>query len=305
MERTPDINEHPPHPEAAKQNREARIQKEQDSRKQLIKDICAKRREANPSTKEMYDDTKRHIYVVDKHKLMFCYIPKVGCSNWKRILMILQDNSRSIDDIDSREAHARNKLPVLRQYTGKQLQRRMRTYRKFLWVRHPLSRITSAYKNKYADLKVLRTAPMVLKRYAFRIMRKYRANPTKRELQTGENITWSEWLQYIADPTEQDKFDRHWKEMYKLCSPCAIDYDYIGKLENTKEEADYIMDKLEVSHIVRYPSNENSHPTNTSVHGAQGQFVNATKFQLRRISQIYDLDFQLFGYSKPTILPPV
>ena len=216
--------------------------------------------------------------------------------------MILEDHARTIKDIDSREAHARNNLKVLRLYTGKQREWRLKKYRKFMFVRHPLSRIVSAYKNKYQDLSVFRVAPPILKRYATRIMKKYRKNPTPQELQTGENITWSEWLQYIADPTEQNKFDRHWKEMYKLCSPCAIDYDYIGKLENMKEEADFIMDKLGISRIVRYPGKENSHPTNTTKGGNEQMFQNATPYQLKRISEIYSPDFELFGYPKPDML---
>ncbi|XP_072044809.1 carbohydrate sulfotransferase 11-like [Amphiura filiformis] len=244
---------------------------EQKRRKDLIRKVCEKSRSKNDSVTELYDDTKRHIYVVDKYKLMFCYIPKVGCSNWKRILMILEDHNRTIDGIDSREAHARNKLKLLRFYPGEQLENRLKDYRKFMFVRHPLSRIVSTYKNKYADLSVFRVAPLVLRRYAIRIMKKYRQNPTQKDLETGENVTWSEWLQYIADPTEQMDFDRHWKEMYKLCSPCAIDYDYVGKLENIKEEADFIMDRLDISHVVRYPDNKaNSHPTNTSMNGVEG-----------------------------------
>ncbi|XP_072028846.1 carbohydrate sulfotransferase 11-like [Amphiura filiformis] len=275
------------------------FEQEQKRRKDLIQTVCEERRAKHAHATELYDDTQRHIYVVDKYKLMFCYIPKVGCSNWKRILMILEDHSRTIDDIDSREAHARNKLKVLRYYPGKQLENRLKNYRKFMFVRHPLSRIVSAYKNKYADLSVFRVAPRELRQYALRIMKKYRKKPTKRELTTGENITWSEWLQYIADPTEQKKFDRHWKEMYKLCSPCAVDYDYIGKLENIKEEADFIMDKLDISHVVRYPDKANSHPTNTSMGGIEEKFKEATKYQLRRISEIYALDFRLFGYTNP------
>lgn len=266
--------------------------------------MCDKLIEQDQCFNDLYEDSLKHIYVIKKYKLMFCYIPKVGCSNWKRIMMILENNLLKIDDIDSREAHARNNLTMLEDIPEEDRHWYIENYKKFMFVRHPLSRIVSAYKNKFKDLSVFRVAPIIIRRYGMRIMKKYRKDATPAELRTGENITWNEWLDYIADPTSVGRFDRHWKEMYKLCSPCAVNYDYIGKLENVNDEADHIMTKLGVSHIAMYPGKANSHPTNTTLDKTIATFKStASDYHLKRISDVFGLDFCLFGYDKPDILP--
>ena len=265
--------------------------------------ICDELVEEEPCFGEMYEDTLKHIYVLEEHKLLFCYIPKVGCSNWKRVLMKLEDNTKNLEDITSKEAHANNGLTMLGEIPAEKRDDIIDNYRKFMFVRHPLSRIVSAYKNKFKDMAVFREAPIIIRRYGMKIIRKYRKDATQEEKETGEGVTWEEWLQYIADPEMLEGFDRHWKEMYKLCSPCAINYDYIGKLENINDEADYIMDALGISQFASYPGKANSHPTGTTLEKTLKEFDVATDYQLQRISEIFGLDFCLFGYDRPDILP--
>ena len=41
-------------------------------------------------TRTEYEFLMNHLLVSEKTKLIFCYIPKVGCSNWKRILSTIE-----------------------------------------------------------------------------------------------------------------------------------------------------------------------------------------------------------------------
>jgi len=38
-----------------------------------------------------YDFLMKHLVVSEKLKLLYCYIPKVGCSNWKRLLTQVEE----------------------------------------------------------------------------------------------------------------------------------------------------------------------------------------------------------------------
>nr|XP_054765952.1 carbohydrate sulfotransferase 11-like [Lytechinus pictus] len=251
----------------------------------------------------LYKDTLRHLFVVDSQKLMFCYIPKVGCSNWKRILMVLSGKKNSMDSITSREAHSRNGLTRFGSLSMAEQFYRLKNYRKVMFVREPFTRIISAFKNKYKDLSVFRQAPEYLKQFARRIMRKYRPGASPRELTTGENITWAEFTDYLADPLESPNFDEHWKESYKLCSPCKIKYDFIGKLENIENEANYVLQHSNFTMNLTYPSPSNSHPTNSASLNISYLFEDFSKEKLQALWDIYRIDYALFDYEKPSFVP--
>ncbi|KAJ8048216.1 Carbohydrate sulfotransferase 11 [Holothuria leucospilota] len=278
------------------------IEEEQKIRKNRINGVCQKEPELQGNL--FYRDTFAHMYVIDKYKLLFCYIPKVGCSNWKRVLMVLSGRKKTIENITSHEAHAHNGLRLFRRLNNWQQKYALKNYRKVMFVREPFARILSAYKNKYGDLEVYRNAPPNFHIYATRIIRKYRENPSSDALLTGENITFAEFVEYLTDQRERPNFDRHWKEMYKLCSPCNVKYDFIGKLENLEEEANYVLGSVPgVRDIVSYPAKANSHPTNTSVDIVKETLSPFSDEKLLQLWDIYKLDFNLFGYDKPSFIP--
>eukprot|EP00057_Strongylocentrotus_purpuratus_P017756 XP_011672230.1 PREDICTED: carbohydrate sulfotransferase 11 isoform X3 [Strongylocentrotus purpuratus] len=277
---------------------EDEILKLQTKRKQRIADVCHEHK-LKIGGNFLYKDTYRHIYVIEEQKLLFCYIPKVGCSNWKRVLMVLDGKRDVADDITSREAHAHNGITRFGMISKTKQEYRLRNYRKVMFVRDPLARVVSAYKNKFADLAVYRTAPHVFHMFGKRIVKRYRKNPSPLALATGENVTFAEFVTYLTTTNERLEFDRHWKEMYKLCSPCRIRYDFIGKLENAYDEAEYVLRNMNFTRSLSFPGRENSHPTNVSSSRTDQYFENFSKETLRALWDIYHTDYELFGYQKP------
>ena len=62
----------------------------QSIRRRRIHDVC-KRHKLGNSLEDILNDefTMNHLHYSDEHKLLFCLIPKTGCTNWMRILMVL------------------------------------------------------------------------------------------------------------------------------------------------------------------------------------------------------------------------
>ncbi|XP_050709127.1 carbohydrate sulfotransferase 11-like [Eriocheir sinensis] len=68
----------------------------------------------------------------------------------------------------------------------------------------------------------------------------------------GHNVTFAEFLRFISEAGRGTKEQRneHWRPMHELCQPCAVHYDFIGKYENLKEDADYLLQWLGLTDLV-------------------------------------------------------
>uniref|UniRef100_A0A3Q0QWJ4 Carbohydrate sulfotransferase n=1 Tax=Amphilophus citrinellus TaxID=61819 RepID=A0A3Q0QWJ4_AMPCI len=117
-------------------------------RRELLEQACLghmrKRRVLSP------EDLK-HLIVDDKHSLIYCYVPKVACTNWKRVLMVLTSDGRYTDPlaIPANEAHVAGNLRTLSEFSVAEINQRLRSYLKFIFVREPFERLVSAYRNKF------------------------------------------------------------------------------------------------------------------------------------------------------------
>ena len=202
--------------------------------------------------------------------------------------------------ISPHEAHFKNGMKRLRSLKPAEQRYRLENYHKFTYSRQPFRRILSAYLNKFADISVYRHAPY-FQGIAKRIMKRYRPNATEYELRSGEIITWHEWVSYLTNPSERHGFKDHWQEMFKMCSPCKVRYDYLGKLETINDDSRYMLTSLGLQDQVSYPAKANSHPTNSSK-AFDTYFSLITEASIQKLWKLYELDFELFGYPKPDIV---
>lgn len=74
----------------------------------------------------------------------------MACTNWKRVLMALmhKSNASNVLDITASLAHGPTMFNKLVNYTTPEVERMLRNYTKFVFVRHPFERLLSAYRNK-------------------------------------------------------------------------------------------------------------------------------------------------------------
>ena len=91
--------------------------------------------------------------VVDPiHKILYCELPKVGSSNWKRVLIKLTDpryeDVKNVLAIRKPRKYEHYNLKKIGEYPLQERLDMLKNFYKFTVVRDPIERILSAYKDK-------------------------------------------------------------------------------------------------------------------------------------------------------------
>ncbi|NXS56215.1 CHSTB sulfotransferase, partial [Brachypteracias leptosomus] len=266
-------------------------------RRELLSNICnrytRKRRLLRP-------EDLRHLVVDDTHGLLYCYVPKVACTNWKRVMMVLTGQGKYRDplEIPANEAHVSSNLRTLSEYSIPEINHRLRSYLKFLFVREPFERLVSAYRNKFT--RSYNTA--FHKRYGTKIIRRHRQEPSDQALERGDDVRFEEFVYYLLDPRTQreEPFNEHWERVHSLCHPCIVHYDVVGKYETLAEDANYILQLVGADTSIKFPSS--SKTTRTTDDMTAQFFQDISPFYQRRLFNLYKMDYLLFNYSIPSYL---
>lgn len=230
----------------------------------------------------------KHILVNDKHRFLYCYVPKVACSNWKRILKVLDGALENVD-VKLKMDHKRD-LVFLGDMKSDEIRYRLKHYFKFIFVRDPMERLLSAYRNKFGEIKEYQL------KYGVEIVKRYRKNPGKT---VGDDVTFSEFLRYLLDE-EVERMNEHWMPIYNLCQPCAVRYDFIGSYERLNEDANYVLERVRAPPYIHFPERQAWYKpvTPETLHYF---LCNSPKGLLKELLPKYILDFSLFAYPLPNI----
>ncbi len=130
---------------------------ENSKRRQLAAEICAKRNTTLNKTLEHIMKIKRYtnLIVDDENKIMYCYVPKVGCTSWKvKLALMTSKGNKNIlvnthpTVVDDRGGLFPFGLRMLSSYTPREILLRLKTHFKFIFVRHPTERILSTFRSK-------------------------------------------------------------------------------------------------------------------------------------------------------------
>lgn len=289
------------------------------SRLQRVQEICDRSgsshsEERGDNHNNIHPEALSNIYVDDRHHFLYCEVPKVACTNFKRILLILSGHMNVSDPslLESGHVHGvfqQKYLTSLDEFSPEEISHKLKTYYKFMFVRNPFERLLSAYKNKFT----MHYNTYFPTRYGKKIIKKYRRNPSKEALSRGHNVTFLEFIKYLIDPEtpRSQPLNDHWKHYYKLCHPCVINYDFVGKYETLNRDVDYVLNQLNVSHLVQFPKQspgvqfpkQSPAPTATRTADLVAQsYANISTEYVRRLWNTYAVDFAMFEYKYPDFL---
>ena len=238
------------------------------------------------------------LIVDDKHHVIYCYIPKVACTSWKRMLVNLTGrvSTKRISTLPVHQDWFLRSvgLKLLGDYREAEASHRLETYRKYMFVRHPLERILSAYRDKFT--KRNKYTIRFHHKYGRNIIRRYRKSPNEWSLRSGSDVTFAEFIKYLGHLRDvRGSFNPHWEPFYRRCDPCNIQYDVIGKLETMVNDVDQVLrDLFGLRHYVSFPHARNGH-TNTTV--IKDYYGTVSAEDLKKLVGVYAHDFELFGYN--------
>lgn len=174
-------------------------------------------------------------------------------------------------------------------------------YYKFVFFRHPFTRMVSAWRNKFQPING-KVNKYFYKNFGLQIMRITRKDRGVADFIRNKEpfLSFQEFIVGIRHRI----IDRHWMPQSEICRPCDLEYSFIGFFENLDNDTTYIMKYVGIT-------DANLIPTKISVAGSNVSTTVVTKEYFNNLPQedidmlyeYYRKDFELFGYDKDVNSP--
>lgn len=229
--------------------------------------------------------------VVEEYKLLYFYIPKVGCTTWKRFLVETTTNVTKI--LRNPEVHIRhyNQLRYMDQYPLSTVNEWLNdpAWTKAIFVRDPKQRFLSAFLDKgYKKTKKHQIPSICCKRYY-----KQKDQPALIE-ECVLNATSSAegffgLMQICGDPHWLPQTTRYTDDIWNH----AI--NFVGHFEHFYEDSIDLVNRIDIGGYEKY-LNSKPHPTNANER--MREFISPELEP--KLDEYYKVDYEnvLLGYSK-------
>lgn len=207
-----------------------------NQRQQVLNERCTENRVVG----QIRQQTAEHLQYDNRTNIVQCLVAKVGSTFWGRIFYALNreqvQNPYDIPLTGERKSgtnfgkyHIRNIVPFLEKS------------RLFLITRDPFSRVLSAYVDK-----LFSPNPYYWNSWGTKIINKRWPYSG-----CGHDTTFQEFVDFVSQTISKYRIvDVHFMPLSKQCDPCRIKYDYIGKLETSRLDTFYILEKLGLTDFI-------------------------------------------------------
>ncbi|KAL5268540.1 hypothetical protein ACHWQZ_G002424 [Mnemiopsis leidyi] len=256
----------------------------------------------------------QHLFINDDYKFIYLSVPKVACSNWKRLLLRLKNvtNENKLAWPHSNGDHKRLvDLPreewraVLQDYG----------YYKFAFVRNPWTRLVSAYVDRFTRHDKWWYG-FIQQTEGKRMIKNHRVGATENEINEGSDVKFKEFVEDILDhhnkcPNEKVavNLNEHWNPQFFIAGLCHpwIEYDFIGRYEELDTASLEVFKKVHMPDFIdKFP--KPSRNSSTVLRAAVEYSLLDTEL-LVNLSKQFRPDFEMLGYEAPMelshILPSI
>uniref|UniRef100_A0A8C5L3E9 Carbohydrate sulfotransferase n=1 Tax=Jaculus jaculus TaxID=51337 RepID=A0A8C5L3E9_JACJA len=289
------LDTHPLNKSLVKDSKWKKTDETLEKRRFFLQEFCKKYGAGNHPQSHLLHMVSR-IYVEDKHKVLYCEVPKAGCSNWKRILMVLNGLASSAYNISHDAVHYGKHLKTLDSFDLRGIHMRLNTYTKAVFVRDPMERLVSAFRDKFEHPNSY-YHPV----FGKAIIKKYRPNACAEASNNGSGVKFREFVHYLLDSHRPVGMDIHWEKVSRLCSPCLINYDFVGKFETLEEDTNYFLQLIGAPRELKFPNFKDRHSSDerTSAQVVRQYLKDLSGTERQLIYDFYYLDYLMFNYTTP------
>lgn len=178
--------------------------------------------------------------------LIYCDVPKVGCTHWKRVLRFIThdyeghvDNPEEIPRIYAHFGPWKN-TNIIKLNNATSLEEVNRSGLKFMFSRDPYERLWSGYLDKLY-------LPDFWWWLGTKMISELRPSADDLSKKCGHDVTFSEFLEFTAVHLKQGKhIDIHFEPMHRRCNPCKMNFNVVGKMETFPSDSKLIMDNVKL-----------------------------------------------------------
>ena len=242
-------------------------------------------------------DYRNFIYNKEK-KVVFAYVPKVACSNWKSIMRHLAGYSNYLD---TKFAHDRLKsgLSYLDQEDNPEAILNDPNTKIVACVREPYSKVLSAYLNKVEQRLALLGKSETADHFDMVVNNIEEFRLKKLDVSKYPEINFNVFLRWLKESKTYFINDEHWRQQSKLLKIDTVNFDLLGRFESLATDAAEILDFI--GSPLNFPSQKDIKFKPTGAKNKIQKYYDDECYTL--VNDIYADDFINFGYpvKKPKI----
>jgi hypothetical protein len=231
-------------------------------------------------------------FIYNKEKrVVFAYVPKVACSNWKSIMRHLAGFSNYLD---TKYAHDRvlSGLSYLDQEPNPEHILNDPDTKIVACVREPYSRVLSAYLNKVEQRLELLGKPEEKDHFDVVVNNIEEFRIKRLNVNKYPEITFNVFLRWLKESNIHFTNDEHWRLQSKLLNINSVKFDLLGRFESLATDATEIL--AFIGSPLSFPSQKDIKFKPTGAINKVQKYYDDECYAL--VNDIYADDFTHFGY---------
>ncbi|CAK8673886.1 unnamed protein product [Clavelina lepadiformis] len=268
-----------------------RMERRMKKRRKLLKEKCEEL--------GLPDKTEKRVrFVLSRpYNLTYCFVPKAGCTNWKKVILLLNNYVSSYEEL-AKFHHDYIHGIVAKQYRTDTVGFPKNTdhHLKMIVVRDPYDRLLSSYNDKLGPHSD-GSRPQY-HTTSEKIHNNYQSPTAIKQLALA---TFEEFINYLTqgkNSINTGTVNNHWTTYNSICQPCALKYDVISHLETIDEDARYVMKLINAPKRISFPTGYGkSGSSSTSLEKILKTYKHLESSLIEKLYETYRSDFELFGYN--------